>query len=334
MICSFLCHLQEKLMTSAAQAAANRRNSQKSTGPKTEEGKAASAMNALKHGMCAQTPLLPGEDAEAFGDIRADLHARYRPQGRLEARLVDRMAVLAWRLQRAEWAEMSMLLAEPADASAAGEGPVPADGFDALAARLAAPFTVSGTGGLERLARYERQIEQSLARAEKQFASFSANRCEFDRHADAEEREARRAFESQLAYKRMRDRALHERERRERGRADADAPLAGGRTDDPAPAVRDAGGPGEAGPDRQQARENGFVSPPAEIAGAAPEAAPETSRETAPEKHPAGRPGDKTGAVSPQREYPGGDRVVEWVSVPERTGPFFANTNFNPLTAF
>jgi hypothetical protein len=327
MICSHLCHLEEKPMTSAAQAAANRRNSQKSTGPKTEEGKAASAMNALKHGMCAQTPLLPGEDAEAFGDIRADLHARYRPRGRLEVRLVDRMAVLAWRLQRAEWAEISMLLTEPADEAA------PADDFAALAARLAAPFVGTGSGGLERLARYERQIEQSLLRAEKQLASFRANRSEADRQAEAAECAAREREASELAHKEFRDRYRP---------GNINDYFAGRRTtSEPAPGVddgraRDGRADADAGSDGLETREpeNGFVSPPAEMSAAAPEAAPETTPETGPEKDPAGRPGGKTGAVSPQREYPGGDRVVEWVSVPERTGPFFAKTNFNPLTAF
>ncbi len=43
---------------------ANRRNSQKSTGQRTSEGKSKVRINAIKHGMMATLPLLPGEDPE------------------------------------------------------------------------------------------------------------------------------------------------------------------------------------------------------------------------------------------------------------------------------
>jgi len=51
-------------MATAAQIKANRRNSQKSTGPKTEMGKARARGNAVTHGMTARTIMLvlPQED--------------------------------------------------------------------------------------------------------------------------------------------------------------------------------------------------------------------------------------------------------------------------------
>jgi hypothetical protein len=52
-------------MTSDKQGAANRRNAQKSTGPKTPEGKAAVRLNAMKHGLLSKDVLLPGEDESA-----------------------------------------------------------------------------------------------------------------------------------------------------------------------------------------------------------------------------------------------------------------------------
>src|SRR5712692_1565455 len=49
-------------MPTEAQINANRLNAQKSTGPKTPEGKAASSLNALKSGIDAWSHIIPGED--------------------------------------------------------------------------------------------------------------------------------------------------------------------------------------------------------------------------------------------------------------------------------
>ena len=51
-------------MATAAQIEANLLNAQKSTGPRTDEGKARARLNALKHGMSARTfiPVPPHED--------------------------------------------------------------------------------------------------------------------------------------------------------------------------------------------------------------------------------------------------------------------------------
>ena len=55
---------------SAARAAASRRNCARSHGPKTAEGKARSARNALKHGLRSQQFVVVGdEDAEAFAAL-------------------------------------------------------------------------------------------------------------------------------------------------------------------------------------------------------------------------------------------------------------------------
>ena len=51
---------------SEAKLVANRANSLKSSGPKTAEGKAISRLNAVKHGVYAETVVIPGEDGEAF----------------------------------------------------------------------------------------------------------------------------------------------------------------------------------------------------------------------------------------------------------------------------
>jgi hypothetical protein len=57
---------------SEARLEANRRNSRKSCGPRTESGKLRSKLNAVKHGMRAATLVLLDEDAQALDDRKAD----------------------------------------------------------------------------------------------------------------------------------------------------------------------------------------------------------------------------------------------------------------------
>jgi hypothetical protein len=60
--------------TSNARAAASRKNGARSRGPKTEQGKARSAQNALKHGLRAHKyVVLPDEDAAEFKALEAAL---------------------------------------------------------------------------------------------------------------------------------------------------------------------------------------------------------------------------------------------------------------------
>ena len=88
-----------------ARAEASRKNGAKSRGPKSEEGKARSARNALKHGMRAQMyVVLPDEDAAEFGELQATLVEELAPVGALQAVLARRVAVAAWRLARARLA--------------------------------------------------------------------------------------------------------------------------------------------------------------------------------------------------------------------------------------
>ena len=70
-----------------ARAAASRRNGAKSRGPRTPEGKARSAKNALKHGLCAQRNVVLGdEDLDEFEALEAALMAELAPQGALQIR--------------------------------------------------------------------------------------------------------------------------------------------------------------------------------------------------------------------------------------------------------
>ena len=87
---------------SQQQAEANRQNAQKSTGPRTPEGKAASSRNGLTHGLSGDKHfILEGEDPEAFLRLLQDLHDHLRPVGDSEELVVQRIAAAQWRLDRA-----------------------------------------------------------------------------------------------------------------------------------------------------------------------------------------------------------------------------------------
>jgi hypothetical protein len=88
-------------MTSSKQIEANRRNSLKSTGPKTKTGKQTSRGNAVRHGLTAETVIGALEDAEDYKAFEAAITVDYDAQSAVERELVLRLAGLLWRLRRA-----------------------------------------------------------------------------------------------------------------------------------------------------------------------------------------------------------------------------------------
>ena len=95
-------------MTTERQKAANRANARHSTGPKTQGGRALVRLNALKHGMLASDVVLPGENADAFEDLRRQVWAEYSPVGPVEELLVDRAVKIIWRLWRLDRVETAL----------------------------------------------------------------------------------------------------------------------------------------------------------------------------------------------------------------------------------
>src|SRR6516164_8013912 len=88
-------------MTSFRQFEANRRNALRSTGPKTEEGKRRSRLNAVRHGLTAETVVRHLEDAEDYKTFEATIIADYCAETAVARELVLRLASLLWRLRRA-----------------------------------------------------------------------------------------------------------------------------------------------------------------------------------------------------------------------------------------
>jgi hypothetical protein len=167
-------------MATEAQTSANRTNAQKSTGPRTPEGKAVAARNAVKHGLLAREVVLQGEDLGEFELCRQELLEELAPAGPLEWRLAERIVGLSWRLRRAERLHGAALgtLAEEKKKwvwsqedkqyvilQAAPPGRVvPGSEEEALAVDRRIVQDFAQTRIFDRLLGYERRIEHSLYR--------------------------------------------------------------------------------------------------------------------------------------------------------------------------
>ncbi len=92
------------------QLAANRANAQRSTGPRTPEGKARSAQNARRHGFAAQHFTVAGvEEADAVAKLKDDLIAFYQPLNSQELFAIERIALAQHALLRPARLETGLL---------------------------------------------------------------------------------------------------------------------------------------------------------------------------------------------------------------------------------
>jgi hypothetical protein len=95
-------------MSTAAQIAANQKNSKLSTGPTSGTGKAKSSLNAVKSGLTGRTVLLPGDDAALYQAHLSQFTESYAPVGDEESKLVQSLADTEWRLLRIPALEMGI----------------------------------------------------------------------------------------------------------------------------------------------------------------------------------------------------------------------------------
>jgi hypothetical protein len=98
---------------SEARLAANRENAQKSTGPRTDEGKAKSCLNAVKNGLTGTTMLFTTLDE--LHQYRAHVAAyitQFQPVGPEESALVQSIADLRWKLNRIPGLEQAIIASD------------------------------------------------------------------------------------------------------------------------------------------------------------------------------------------------------------------------------
>ena len=105
--------------TSEKQKAANRRNAGNSTGPKTNRGKRILKTNAIKHGILAKEILnsimLSTDQRREFREIFEELVSVLAPVGIMEEILVEKIAIIYWRLRAVLEMEIGETEASSAD---------------------------------------------------------------------------------------------------------------------------------------------------------------------------------------------------------------------------
>jgi hypothetical protein len=88
------------MLISEKQQAANRQNSQHSTGPKTPEGKDRVRFNALTWGLRARSLMLPSDNPAEYQLLWDALTAEWQPQTHTERYFLDQMCIAQWLLNR------------------------------------------------------------------------------------------------------------------------------------------------------------------------------------------------------------------------------------------
>jgi hypothetical protein len=95
-------------MATEAQFAANRENSQFSTGPTTETGKQTSSRNALTLGLYTGSDYVRPEERGLYSEFRETFHTQLAPQGLLEETFTAEITGAAWRLRRCSIVEADL----------------------------------------------------------------------------------------------------------------------------------------------------------------------------------------------------------------------------------
>ena len=97
------------MQTLSKKTLANRLNSKKSTGPKSEAGKRRSSLNSIKHGLYGEKIAIIGENIDEINDITERLVKELKPIGINQEIIVSKMVDLAIRLRRIPLLEAGIL---------------------------------------------------------------------------------------------------------------------------------------------------------------------------------------------------------------------------------
>ena len=145
-------------MSSLKKIEANRRNAEKSTGPRSEAGKSRSAQNARQHGYTADVIVLSVEDKDIFNRMHQDLTDQYQPITVTEEQFLLEMTWARWRTHRI-WNAESMHLERALENACVTQMPEPVN-----ASGIAIGDEIDK---LDKFARYEGRLTRQFNKAKQ-----------------------------------------------------------------------------------------------------------------------------------------------------------------------
>jgi hypothetical protein len=144
----------------------------KSTGPRSEEGKRKSALNATRHGLTARTVVMPYEDMEAYHTFCKELFEDLAPETPLERQYAQTFCDTQWRLNRARSIEDSMYALGHFEAA----GQIETGHPQVHAALTAARVFRDDSKSFVNLSLYEQRLQRTLDKSLKQLQTLQAER--------------------------------------------------------------------------------------------------------------------------------------------------------------
>jgi len=161
-------------------------------GPRTEEGKKKSSLNATRHGLTSRVVVMPWEDMDAYMRFCAELMADLVPETVLERQYAQTFCDTQWRLSRIRSIEDSMIALGHVEEA----GRIDVNHPEVHAALTAARVFRDDSQTFVNLSLYEQRLQRTLEKSLKQLQTLQAER-RAQAHAAALRKEAEAQAEVQ-----------------------------------------------------------------------------------------------------------------------------------------
>src|ERR1700749_1735886 len=143
-----------------------------STGPRTQEGKTRSALNALRHGLTGRTIVMPYEDMDQYHIFCRRLFQTLAPEAPLEEQYAQTFCDTKWRLNRARSLEDAMLALGHSDEA----GEIETENPQVNAVLTAARVFRDDNKSFLNLSLYEQRLQRTLEKSLRDLKALQAER--------------------------------------------------------------------------------------------------------------------------------------------------------------